>query len=241
MKQFVTALALAIAVLFTAGIDGALAQSARDLNTEGYRLYLKGKFPEALEYFRRAVAADPDYALGRYNLACTLGVLRKQGPGAVCRYDAYKSAILDQLEEALRLDPKTREKMGTDTDLDSVRDTVRYLRLLGYSPAGQDDIGAILTAVSWFGPASGAFGPAATVDFRQDGTLTLTLLDTTGGDVKHTEFAGTYIVSASRITIILDRPVGGVSRFEGAMLPGGSLDMPGLPSPFSDDPHECEA
>jgi tetratricopeptide (TPR) repeat protein len=240
MQKSAAVCAFFIVLLFVFQID-AHAVSARDLNTEGYRLYLKEKFPEALDYFRRAVAADPDYALARYNLACTLGVLRKQGPEAVCRYDAYKSAILDQLEEAVRLDPKTREKMQTDTDLDTVRDTVRYLRLLGYSSANQDDVGAILVAVSWFGPAPGAFGPAAAVDFRADGTLTLTLLDTTGEEVKHTEFEGTYIVSASRITIILDRPIDGVSRFEGGMLPGGSLDVPGLPGPFSDDPHECEA
>jgi hypothetical protein len=241
MKRFVVAFALAIPLLFAAGLDNAYAQSARDLNTEGYRLYLKGNFPGAIDYFRRAVAADPDYALSRYNLACTLGVLRKQGPEAVCRYDAYKSAILDQLEEAVRLDPGTRKKAETDPDLDPVRDTVRYLRLFGYSPGNRDDIGTIFVAVSWFGPANGAFGPAANLDFRDDGTLTLTLLDATGDEVKHAEYSGTYFVSGNRITFILDRPVGGVKRFEGMMLPGGTLDFPGLPGPFSDDPHECEA
>ncbi|MBN2224674.1 MAG: tetratricopeptide repeat protein [Deltaproteobacteria bacterium] len=241
MKTTIGAFALVIALLLMPGIDTAFAQSARDLNTRGYRLYLKGEFPGALDYFRRAAAADPDYSLGRYNLACTLGVLRKQGPEAVCRYDAYKSEILDHLDAALRLDPGTREKMQLDPDLDSIRDTVRYLRLLGYSPADRQDVTAILIAVSWFGPASGAFGPAATVDFREDGTLMLTLLDATGDEVKHTGFEGTYTVSSNRITIILGRPIDGVNRFEGAMLPGGSVDVPGLPGPFNDDPHECEA
>lgn len=241
MKAAIGVCVLTIALLAAPGIEHGYAQSARDLNTEGYRLYVAGKFPEALDYFRAAVAADPDYALARYNLACTLGVLRKQGPGAVCTYDAYKSAILDQLEAAVRLDPQTRAKAETDPDLDPVRDTVRYLRLFGYFPANREDVGTFLTAVSWFGPSAGAFGPAAALDFRTDGTIALTLLDTTGGDVKHTELSGTYALSAGRITIILERPVGGVSRFEGMMLPGGSLDVPGLPGPFSDDPHECEA
>jgi hypothetical protein len=241
MKRFVIVFALAVALLPAPRIDGANAKSGKDLNTEGYRLYLKGKFPEALGLFRRAAAADPGYALGRYNLACTLGVLRKQGPEAVCRYGAYKSAILDQLEEAVRIDPETRAKAETDPDLDSVRDTVRYLRLFGYSPTNPEDVGTILIAVAWYGAASGAFGPAATLDFRDDGTLALTVLDTTGDQVKHTEYSGTYFISVSRITFILDRPIDGVKRFEGALLPGGTLDIPGLPGPFSDDPHECEA
>ncbi len=241
MKIKIGALFVVCALLASRGAGPALAASARDLNTTGYRLYTEGKFPEALDYFRRAAEADPEYALARYNLACTLGVLRKQGPEAVCRYDAYKSTILDDLEAAVRLDPDTREKMQLDPDLDPVRDTVRYLRLLGYSPADPADVGVLLTSVSWYGPASGAFGPAATVDFKQDGTLTLELLDTTGDDVKRTEIAGTYTVTANRITIVLDDAVGGVKQFEGAMLPGGSLDVPGLPVPFTDDPHECEA
>jgi len=241
MKTSIGVCALIVALLLTPGIDRALAASARDLNTQGFRLYREGRFPEALDYFRQAVAADPDYALGRYNLACTLGVLRKQGPEAVCRYDAYKSKILDHLEAALRLDPETRKKMESDPDLDTVRDTVRYLRLLGYNPADPGDVSAILTTVSWFGPAAGAFGPAATIDFNEDGTLTLILLDTTGDEVKRAEFKGAYSISVNRITVILDQPIDGVSRFEGAMLPGGSLDVPGLPVPFTDDPHECDA
>lgn len=240
MKRSAKTLILIIALL-SPGVHSALAQSARDLNTQGYRLYLKEKFPEALAYFRRAVAVDPDYALGRYNLACTLGVLRKRGPEAVCRYDAYKSAILDELEEAVRLDPATRRKIQTDPDLDPIRDTVRYLRLIGYSPTNEQDVGPILVSVTWFGAASGAFGPAADIDFRQDGTVFLTLLDMATDVVTREEFQGTFKVAANRITITLDRQLHGVTTFEGTMLPGGSLDIPGLPGPFTDDPHECEA
>lgn len=241
MKRSFVMPAIIVILILAAGGVAARAESAGDLNTQGYRLYRQGKYPEALEYFRRAVAADPDYALGRYNLACTLGVLRKQGPEAVCRYDAFKSVILDHLEAAVRLDPDTRAKAETDPDLDPVRDTVRYLRLFGYSPGNRDDTTMILTAVTWYGTASGAFGPAATLDFRQDGTVALTLLDTTGDEVKHASYSGTYFISGSRVTFILDRPAAGVNRFEGTILPGGSLDIPGLPGPFSDDPHECEA
>ncbi len=241
MKRSVKALALIISLLLLPCLDNAFAQSARDLNTQGYRLYLKGKFPEALAFFRRAVSADPDYALGRYNLACTLGVLRKKGQETICRYDAYKSSILDQLEEAVRLDPATRDKIRTDPDLDPIRDTIRYLRMLGYSSTNEQDIGPILVSVSWYGTPSGAFGPAAGIHFRQDGTVVLTLLDTTTDTITHSEFQGTFTVTASRIKITLDRPLNGVTTFEGTMLPGGSLDIPGLPGPFTDDPHECEA
>ena len=79
------------------------AQSARALNTEGFRLYQAGKYPEALEKFEAAAQADPKLALAHYNVAATLGVLRKQGQ--ICPYSAHRQTILERLNTAIRLDP----------------------------------------------------------------------------------------------------------------------------------------
>ena len=227
-----------ISLLF---FDVAHAQSARDLNTEGYRLYGAGKYPEALECFTRAVAADPNYALAHYNLACTLGVLRKRGGESICTYDAYKSTILDHLEAAIHLDPDTLMRMGSEPDLDTIRNTIRYLRLTGLSPDNEDDIKTILVTVTWFGPSPGAFGPTSSITFHEDGTLTLWTLDTTGNEPKRIDYRGECSVTANRITITLETPLDGTVQFIGTIMPGGTLDLPGLPGPFNDDPHECEA
>jgi tetratricopeptide (TPR) repeat protein len=232
---------LVIGLVFVLFAVGARAGSARDLNTEGYRLYQAGNYPEALKYFRRAVTADPGYSLAHYNLACTLGVLRKAGGESICVYDAYKSAILDELEAAVRLDPETLMKMTTDTDLDPIRDTLRYQRLVGVVPDSGDNVRTILVAVSWFGPAPGAFGPTSGIRFAEDGSLVLWTLDTAGDEVKRIEYRGSWSVTANRITIVLDEPLGDATEFFGTMLPGGTVDVPGLPGPFSDDPAECEA
>jgi tetratricopeptide (TPR) repeat protein len=232
---------LVIGLVFIICAVGSYAGSARDLNTEGYRLYRAGKYPQALEYFRRAVAADPGYALAHYNLACTLGVLRKAGGETICTYDAVKPAILDHLEAAVRLDPETLMKMTTDPDLDPIRDTLRYLRLVGVVPDNEQDVRTILVTVSWFGPAPGAFGPTSGIRFAADGSLVLWTLDTTGDEVKRVEYRGSWSVAANRITIVLDEPLGDDTEFFGTMLPGGTVDVPGLPGPFTDDPAECEA
>ncbi len=221
--------------------SAAHAASARDLNTEGYELYKAGKYPEALALFKRSVAADPDYALAHYNLACTLGVLRKRGPEAICRYDAYKSAILDHLEAALRLDPDTLTKVSGDPDLDPVRDTFRYLRIVGVSPDDEDDIRTILVHVTWYGPAIGAFGAGAGLSFHDDGTLVLWTIDTTGESVKRVDLAGSFLISGNQVTVTLEKPLGDATVFKGILMPGGTLDIPGLPGPFTDDPHDCEA
>jgi hypothetical protein len=237
-----TAIVCVLFVVFTFVVCvAAHAVSARDLNAQGYDLYKAGKYPEALALFKRSVAADPDYALAHYNLACTLGVLRKRGGEAICRYDAYKSVILDHLEAAVRLDPDTLMKVSGDPDLDPVRDTFRYLRIVGVSPDDEDGIRTILVHVTWYGPAPGAFGPASGLTFHEDGTLVLWTLDTTGESVKRVEIAGSFLVSGNQVTVTLEKPLGDTAVFKGLLMPGGTLDIPGLPGPFNDNPHDCEA
>src|SRR5690242_6219452 len=51
---------------------------AKDLNTQGYRLYKQGSYKEALALFKKSFEADDEYLFGHYNYACTIGVLMKQ-------------------------------------------------------------------------------------------------------------------------------------------------------------------
>ncbi|MFY0523219.1 hypothetical protein ACN28I_08560 [Archangium gephyra] len=114
------------------------AQSARALNTEGFRLYQAGKYPEALEKFEASAQADPKFALAHYNVAATLGVLRKQGQ--ICPYSAHRQTILERLNLAVRLDPRRLTRARQDADLDPIRDTLGWQKLLGRSPERQGDV-----------------------------------------------------------------------------------------------------
>src|SRR6186997_1552832 len=104
------------------------AQSARALNTEGFRLYQAGKYPEALEKFEAAAQADPKLALAHYNVAATLGVLRKKGK--ICDYSAYRETIVERLTRSVELDPRRLTRAKADADLDPIRDTLGWQRLL---------------------------------------------------------------------------------------------------------------
>jgi len=238
MKRILTFLVLSASLVVCA----AYAQSARDLNTTGFRHYKEGRFDEALDYFGRAVEADPTYALAHYNYACTLGVLRDVGPESVCRYDAYKWRILDYLEESARLDPGRLERMKDDPDLVCVHDTFRYQSLLGLDPADPEDALLILQRVSWYAFNAGAYGPVGGVDFHEDGTLTLWELDVTTIEVKRIEHLGRYSVTDTGMEMVLDRPVSGRRRFSMELSSDGILSVPGLfLEPFIDDPRDCDA
>jgi len=238
MKRTLTVLLFCASLLAGA----AYAQSARDLNTIGFRLYAEGRYAEALEYFESAVEADPTYALAHYNYACTLGVLRDMGPEFVCRYDAYKWRILDYLEESVRLDPDRTERMKDDPDLECVHDTFRYQRLLGLSPNDPDDALLILQRVSWYAFNAGAFGPAGGITFHEDGTLTLWKLDVSTSEVTRLEHTGRLSVTGAEMEMVLDDPISGRRRFPLELSTDGVLSVPGLPfQPFIDDPRDCEA
>src|SRR5690242_15593034 len=139
------------------------AQSARALNTEGFRLYQAGKYPEALEKFEAAARADPKFALAHYNVAATLGVLRKKGE--ICQYSAHRQTILERLNTAVQLDPRRLARAKEDADLDPIRDTVGWQRLLGRSPAKQADVPELLRQVTWFSPGEGVYGSTRKLTF----------------------------------------------------------------------------
>lgn len=214
------------------------ASPATALNTEGYRLYQAGKYDEALEKFRAAVDADNEHALAHYNLAATLGVMRKQN--RVCETNAYVWEVLDHLEASVRLDPKRRARMMVDADFDgTVRSTVRFLLLSRLSLS--KDAAKILTTVDWHGP-SGARGSSASVTFSPGGTVSLSLVvsvDDDGNPVS-ASFPGTVKVEGASVTLTFSRPPPGTTQrvFSGRLSREG-LHFDGLPS-FTDTVSECE-
>lgn len=211
--------------------------SARALNARGYSLYKKGQLARALELFRQAVDADSRFALAHYNGACTLARLRAQGK--VCEHDAYKSAILEGVRTAIRLDPTLKARALKDADLRPIHDTFGYQLLAGRAVSKQEDLRAILVAVSWYGPAPGAYGPMSGLDFHEDGTVDTWTLDVGGEQVRRVRGKARFVVEGSKLKLTLEgkRP----RTLQGTLRRDGTLTIRGLLGPFTDDPDECSA
>lgn len=215
------------------------ASPAAPLNAEGFRLYQAKQYPQALEKFRAAVAADGAHALAHYNLAATLALLR--GQGKVCDFDAYPGAILDHLEASVRLDERRRQRMKVDRDFDSIRHTLRYQRLLGRSPRVQQDVQALLVAITWLTPAVGAWGNTTTLELAADGTFTLRRLQLEGDEVKHQLTRGRWQVKGFQVTLDFERPVEGQKQAVGKLTPEGHLSFEAPGWDLTDQRSECDA
>ncbi len=206
------------------------------LNTKGFRLYKRRKYAEAARYFRKAVQLDARYALAHWNLACTLGVLRKLRQ--ICPNRAYLSEIVKHLKRAVELDKRYKSKMLTDKDLDPVRPTLGYQELLGYSAARVRDLGHLLMAVNWYGPTEGAFGHTKRLDFKKNSRVVLHYLDK--NTFKWHRISGRYRLRGRRVIVILQRPLGEHRRFIGRLSKKGSLRVRRLAT-FTDQPSDCDA
>ena len=223
-----TLLALTLTLVFAA------SDSARELNTRGFRLYQHKRYAEAAQLFGQAIEADATYALPYYNLACTLSLLRAKG--GVCEHDAYRGRIIELLRDAVRLDPTRKKRLAEDKDLDAVRDTFGYYALLGLSPKRPKDLRTILVAVTWYGPSPGAFGPLSGADFHDDGTLTSWVIDfPDDGAVRRVPRKGTWRLDGTRILIRT-----GEREVSATLSEDGVLTMEDQQS-MTDDPDECSA
>lgn len=229
------ALLLALPAAAQSAPSAPSTASAKELNTTGFRLYQEGKYAEALEKFRAATQADPKHALAQYNVAATLGVLRKQGK--VCDYDAYRETILQYLTTAVKLDPKRLKRAKEDPDLDPIRDTLGWQRLLGRSPTRAADVPEILRQVSWFGPGMGIWGTLVTLRFEEGGKAVLHRKKPQDeGSPKEETLTGTYKVKGTQVKV----------QFPGEKPDTGNIDSKGVlyfPNlgGFTDSPSECEA
>lgn len=209
--------------------------SAKALNSDGFELYKAGKYPEALEKFQAAAKADPKNALAQYNVAATLGVLRKQGQ--ICQHSAHRETILEQLKASVKLDPKRLARAKEDADLDPIRDTVGWQQLLGRSPTRAADVPEILRKVSWFGPGVGVYGTLVTLKFEDGGKVTLTKkVPQEEGAPKLETITGTYTVKGRNLEVKLT----GQQPDTGSLDTKGVLKLKSLGT-FYDSPSECEA
>ncbi|WP_223646400.1 tetratricopeptide repeat protein [Corallococcus sp. EGB] len=210
--------------------------SGRALNTQGFRLYQSGRYGQALEKFQEAARATPDYALAHYNAAATLGVLRKQGK--VCEYGAHRDVIVEKLATAVRLDPRRLQRAKDDRDLDVIRDTLGWQKLLGRTPEKEADVPALLRAVSWYGPGVGVYGTTRTLKFQDAGRVELWKKDVdASGSAHESRTPGTYTVRGRTVEVKLP----GSAPVTGTLGAGGALTFPEPLGTFTDSPSECDA
>lgn len=230
-----------LSALLAAGPESNPGEAeARALNVAGYRLHQAKKYPEAVAQFERSIEADPSFALAHYNLACALARLR--AAGQICEHDAYRSTILEHLQEAVRLDPRRRARLRKDPDLAPVRDTFGYQRLVGRDPKDPAGFRRILEQVTWYGPAPGAYGPMSGMRFLGRGRGTgWTLVTDDEGEIRRQETRFRYEVRGLRVRITTKGADGEPTVVEGSIDETGHLRLPGFPGPFTDDPDECSA
>jgi len=231
---------IAVAILFFSST--LYADTAKELNTQGFRLYKQQRYVEALALFKKATIANPKYALGFYNTASTLGVLHKK---SVCEYDAYKSTINKYLKIAVQLDPKRAMRMQTDSDLEPVHDTFIYQRLLGLRLNKTADVRKILQRVTWYGPSMGVIGPVSHIAFKEKGKVILALRTLNDQGVETKEEVAHYKLNSRKITIYRKPMNGKIITIHGQLTPQGELhfddNMPEMMRRFSDDPDNCSA
>jgi tetratricopeptide (TPR) repeat protein len=219
--------------LSTASVRPADEAKARALNTEGFRLYKAGKFVQASKKFERAWKVNPDHALAHYNYAATLGVFRKKN--RICEHHALKQVIVEHLSRSVELDPSRAERMQTDPDFDSVRDTVGYQKLL------KRDLPALLENVSWFGPGEGVWGSLLKLDFLAEGKVALEVKVPAGSETQTQTVTGQWKTSGSAVDITWSAPFQGRTQWQGRLNEEGALDF-GAPSlTFGDEPSDCSA
>jgi hypothetical protein len=107
-------------------------QLSQSLNNQGLDAYKNGRIEEAAELFRQSILADSTHLYCHYNLACMLSLLLSQGA------QVDEDELYDELAIALGIDsvrPGTEKdwvvkRMGADADLDHVRSSERFIKLL---------------------------------------------------------------------------------------------------------------
>jgi len=218
------------------------AETARELNTQGFRLYKQQRYVEALALFKKATIVNPKYALGFYNAASTLGVLHKK---SVCQYDAYKEIINKYLKKSVQLDPRRSQRMRTDPDLQPVHDTFIYQRLLGLRLNSSTDVQKILKRVSWYGQANGVIGPESRIYFEPRGKVILQLLSLGDRDLEIKDEIARYEVRGGRISVFRKDKSGREIVVYGELKPNGELhfdkNMPSQLRILTDDSGNCSS
>lgn len=231
---------LACVTILLAGFfsNPVIAAPADSLNAQGFRAYSKKDYPGALELFQKAVESDGKHVVARYNLACTMALLRAQNK--TCEYSAYVPEIMDQLEAAVKLDGKRKERLATDPDLAAVRHYWRFQKLLGKRISNEADVKELLVLIRWFGPSPGAMGPVAGAAFKADGSFEFWQLNPDNG--KRRPRTGTYAVKGNAITFsVAAKGSEKAAVWTGVLDDSGELRIKELDLILTDDRSECSA
>ncbi len=205
----------------------AAAPAAVQLNTDGFRLYLKGELEPALQKFQLAVAADETYALAHYNAAATMARLRAARDlcGGGPEYD-----VLGELTRAIELDPGRRKRALADADFKPLMGTLAYRRLL-LGVTEKTHLRLLLEGTSFSSFASwGSFGNLVNLRFLPNGQLQLGIREVSdvepfsNGFVDH---PGTWRVEGTTLHIRMKRAAD--KKYEGkAAFLNDELEFPSL-------------
>lgn len=184
-------LGFVLLVLVTPAVSADF-QAARKLNTKGMAAYRSKQYEDAIDYFHKAVEADPNYALAHFNLACTLTLLERDGERSTF------GEALDHLEKVVAIDPKYRKKINNDPDLQMLRSTVRYQILMGRSLSDEGFVREILINGDW-GICGENYSQISRMQFKFDGTFNSSHLSE--GAPKWEERKGTYALKGNHISL----------------------------------------
>ncbi len=141
----------------------AQTASSQRLNTQGYRLYKRGKLARAKAKFGQALQKDATNLLAGYNLACTLCRL-----GKPTQAEPY-------LRFVLRGDARGKfsKQMSTDADLKALRAKGAVKRMIDRAGLSDTDHALITRALAASKPNHDPSGetPLLTTDLDGDGKL----------------------------------------------------------------------
>ncbi|MFL5319125.1 MAG: hypothetical protein ACJ790_05670 [Myxococcaceae bacterium] len=240
---------LALGLSLVAASSFAQTPDAKKLNSDAMDAYKAADWDTAIAKFQGAIQADPTYALPHYNLACTLSLVRKAGQ--TCQHEAYRHTIVSELEKSVKLDPKRRDRMKKDADLQSVRDTIGYQKLMGVNPDTKDGLQTLLLNVSWWDKGQGAFGSIHSLKFLAGGKAKLTEKQMNDeGEMKTVSFDGTWSLEdaknslgAPSFKVRLNLPKRGkdVAKSMTGVFTGTMIDFHDAGMAFLDEPDECSA
>jgi tetratricopeptide (TPR) repeat protein len=98
--------------------------TAEELNSLGFELYKDGRYRNAYELFKQATFKDPGFAKAHFNVGCMLSLLLESGESA------DTEELYSGLEKALSLDAGMLNNVINDSDLQYIRESVRYRDLV---------------------------------------------------------------------------------------------------------------
>jgi len=152
----------------------------------------------------------------------------------------YLGDIFYHLEHTIELKPEYRQKMKTDTDLDLIKRSYSFYKLLGYDHENEDDIRTMLTEIDWYGPKPGVYPPGE-LGFSKDGKVSfLELRFTDDGSFTFASFNGSYTLSENEIHIQLSESLYDKTEFR-AVFREGVIRIPELSTDYTDDDDPCSA